>query len=268
MNDTNHHIMTQETAVKIIQRFYRYYIKYSQEEIMDGVKWPIDPILHEPFDPQYIVRIFQPLGKILLGARHKVQIFNIQSLGKYLFVSENCENPLTGIKFQYSEIIKITNAAMINEILTLAETREIIERYYPNEPIRECIQNILNDKPLDAIQFITANNIYRGHINHYFLLNSFLNTELLYSISSEIESINLIMAITCYAPENIESARLCGADIESIDGKTRIGVSHILAKMGRWDVYIRFIEELDLLEESNIGSPLDIANAAGINLFV
>jgi hypothetical protein len=85
---------TLERNAKIIQRFYRSYIKTDRDT--NGL--PLDPISHEGIPKERQIRIF---------IHPRIQYFDLETLDGWLIVRKKPINPMTNLQFSNSQIISI-----------------------------------------------------------------------------------------------------------------------------------------------------------------
>ena len=118
-------------ATIIIQRFYRYCIKWEREENDYGELWPIDMILQEPFDPNYAYRRLLPTGSKLAGKRFKVQIYDIRTLWQTIYVSGKAVDPLTEHTFNHTELCDILDFAVYKQVINNSRRQFTLNFFYP-----------------------------------------------------------------------------------------------------------------------------------------
>ena len=88
---------TLERNAKIIQRFYRSYIKTDRDT--NGL--PIDPISHEGIPKDRQIRLF---------IHPHIQYFDLETLDEWLIVRKKPINPMTNLLFNNEQIISICKA--------------------------------------------------------------------------------------------------------------------------------------------------------------
>jgi hypothetical protein len=88
---------TLERNAKIIQRFYRLYIKTDRDK--NGL--PIDPISHEGIPKKRQIRLF---------LQTRIQYFDLETLDEWLIIRKKPINPMTNLSFSNEQIISICKA--------------------------------------------------------------------------------------------------------------------------------------------------------------
>jgi hypothetical protein len=89
--------LTLEKHVKIIQRFYRSYIKTDRD--INGL--PLDPISHEGIPKDRQIRLF---------IHPRIQYFDLETLDTWLITRKKPINPMTNLLFSKAQIINICKA--------------------------------------------------------------------------------------------------------------------------------------------------------------
>jgi hypothetical protein len=89
---------TLERNAKIIQTFYRTYIKVDRDPIS---KLPLDPISHEGIPKELQIRLF---------IHPHIQYFDLETLDSWLTVRKKPINPMTNLSFSDVQIISICKA--------------------------------------------------------------------------------------------------------------------------------------------------------------
>ena len=88
---------TLERNAKIIQKFYRSYIKIDRD--VNGL--PLDPISHEGIPKELQIRLF---------IYPRIQYFNLETLDEWLVIRKKPINPMTNLGFSNEHIIIICKA--------------------------------------------------------------------------------------------------------------------------------------------------------------
>ncbi len=263
----------EKQSIIIIQRFYRNYIKWDREKV--GTKyWPKDLILSDSFDPKYMIKLFFKGKSQIPGARHKVMIFNIQSLWKWIESSKSIKNPLNGVKFSKMEFHKISNFAISLKVTTNAKVKPLKKIYFPNlnsnqkkmEKLLVKLINLALTNQHDQIEVLLLD--HGSDIdNDKLLINKLIRkNKLSNSIQINIPDINLIMAIALSG--NSKTFFLgCeyGCDAKVIEPVTEMNAFHLAAMVGNISV-LKKIQQLggDVSTSSLQGSVIDILNKKGI----
>jgi len=147
-------------TAKILQRFYRNYIKWPKSLNHENLLWPVDLIMNEPFDPTYKLRILITTSSKLAGAKHKLELFNIGSLWQSLYISDSIESPISTQKFTEEQFNKIAEFAYTCNIATRAQINSFKNKHYVNTTIPSInappfeIPNVLTAEQLQEIQEI------------------------------------------------------------------------------------------------------------------
>lgn len=113
--------MLQETAVQILQQFYRIYIKTEKE--------PLDPITGEPIQPHLKIKIVNLDNKKPSG----IQYFNLETLDVWFKTRKEPINPLTNLEFTEKQLQKI------NEIYEKNDKKPFFE---PPRTINKTIKSV------------------------------------------------------------------------------------------------------------------------------
>lgn len=258
-----------QCAARIIQQFFHNYLCYTTEEMDDGTVWPVDPILKEPFDPQYMVRVLQPMIPYSRGGREKVHIFNIHSLLKCFSVTETIANPITNINFTFEQCRNIMDKAQEIKIISDVDGHNILKTYFHDEmyiqPLKNCVQQILSKNMEYALNFILENSLTYNHINYRFPVTEFEDISIVTEISPDIRKINIMLAVAMICPEEIPLLISLGGDINATDHSTNIGIPHILAK-NRIDILMLYVGMIDPFQDSSIGTAYQLALDNGIDI--
>lgn len=88
----------EQNASRIIQNFYKIYIKNNRDK---STGYPLDPITNEPIEPKYVIKI------ICIDDKDKpitTQYFNIKTLDMWFQTRKEPINPLTNISFTPQQI--------------------------------------------------------------------------------------------------------------------------------------------------------------------
>lgn len=244
-------------AARILQRFYRNYIQWErlphQDDSGNHLIWPRDVILDEPFDPSFSVRILNPTNSLLAGKRHKLQLFNINTLWQSISITHRLDNPVIDAQFTKDQFLKIgqtaikhgavTEDAFCIELLRLFP-QPIIVQITPN-PILEKIKadqmkvivSALCGDDETVLQIILENDTNISH--DLFLPNKFYSkTQLIASAPEtiiqfppDLTAINLLMAIAygCNYETFVFAWESGGCDPTVFEPVTGMNVYHIAA---------------------------------------
>ena len=135
--------MDKQIAAKRLQRFYQNYIKWDYEEAEEETEsgkiikhlWPVDPIMYEPFDRQYSIRILIPTRLRTIGRKHKLQVFNIGTLWQSIVVSHSLDNPITEDKFSKTQFMKIADFALSKGVTNQDKYNSVVSEHFPDKKI-------------------------------------------------------------------------------------------------------------------------------------
>jgi hypothetical protein len=112
---------TLERNVRIIQRFYRSYIKTDK----DANGLPIDPISHEGIPKEHQIRLF---------IHPRIQYFDLETLDGWLTVRKKPINPMTNLKFSDDNIISICKAYIKANKIMPSFLNDIYNEYNTQKP--------------------------------------------------------------------------------------------------------------------------------------
>jgi len=128
--------MNSSIAAKRIQRFFHNYVHWEYcTENGDEKYWPIDPIMDEPFDPSYKIRILNQTNNKTIGKKHKVQVFNVATLWQSMVISHNIENPLIENKFTKKEFMRIADLALKKQVVSENNYHKTINEHFPDKKL-------------------------------------------------------------------------------------------------------------------------------------
>lgn len=126
-------------AAKRIQRFYQNYIKWEffpddeldEDHEESKLHWPIDPIMDEPFHPNFKIRILNKTGSYQSGRRHKLQVFNVGTLWQSIVITHSLDNPITEDKFDQEQFMKIADFALKTGVVTKSKYKSVVNKHFP-----------------------------------------------------------------------------------------------------------------------------------------
>jgi hypothetical protein len=172
--------MELDNCVKVIQNFYKVYIKTDRDKTTG---YPIDPISSDPIEPKYIIKI------TLCDDRNKpikTHYFNIITLNMWFVSRGEAINPLTNLEFTSKDIQRIGKTYFKLGIkapgfIDLAYTTKKLGAGILNENYElEKLLHHYSSSPsyIDKFRDLLLNNYVKININRlFFSSNYFLNYE-------------------------------------------------------------------------------------------
>ena len=132
--------LTLERHAKVIQRFYRSYIKTDRD--INGL--PLDPISHEGIPKDRQIRLF---------IHPRIQYFDIDTLDEWLVIRKKPINPMTNLLFNDEQIIIICKAYL-----------------KANKEMPQFLKEYLN--PLDELITVCGSSAYIEEVRNILYTNS------------------------------------------------------------------------------------------------